>query len=302
MCERVRRGNAFGLGLEVGFECPGLPPPPTGDRDTRPPVRLELARPADLPANGGRGASVDYLLEADGYGTFLVPADGASVLCSPADAAPWQWQRYLVGQILPLVAVLHGFEAFHASVIALGRGAVAFVGRSGAGKSSIAAALVARGAGFVADDVLVVGTDDDPIRAYPGFGLTSLHRDVLALLPGGTTEWLGPQVGADQHGVRIAVDVVPGALPLTAVYFLGRATRSDGSLIERIDPVDPRVVLAGSYNLLVRTVERRIRHLDVCARLARDVECFRIAIAPGSGPTDVAAAVEAHTAADAMRP
>lgn len=292
-----RRGRAFGIDLDAGFDLPGLPPPvgvEQGERSRR--VVLDLAPRHVLSA---RDDGSGHVLDARGYGTFLVSADGTRVLCAPADATPWRWQRYLVGQVLPLVAVLHGFEAFHASVVAFGGRAVAFVGHSRAGKSTIAAALIARGATFVADDLLVVRPDDEPPRAWPGFGLTSLRHDALRRLPRGASD-LGPCIGVDDDALRLAVAVPPAPLPLAALFFLERAGRPDERLVEVVDPVDPRLLLAGSYMLLVRTPERLTRHLDVCARLARTVDAFRVSVPPGAGPTDVAAAIESQAVALAV--
>src|SRR3712207_7852895 len=47
--------------------------------------------------------------------------------CSPPGVAPWRWQRFLVGRILPWAAVLCGLEALHASAVVLDGRAIAFV-------------------------------------------------------------------------------------------------------------------------------------------------------------------------------
>jgi hypothetical protein len=291
-----RHGRAFGLDVYARFDVPGLPPRAACQPvDRTRCVVLDLARRRELtPSDGG------YLLEATGYGSFLVSADGARVACAPEDDEPWRWQRYLVGQVLPLVAVLHGFEVFHASVVALGSEAFAFVGPSRAGKSTIAAALTARGARLVADDVLVVHAGDDPPRAWPGFGLTSVRHDALGLLPPATADRLGPPIGADADAVRIAVDVAPAPLRLAGIFFLERAAKPGQPPVEDVAPVHPRLLFGASYNLLVRTPERRIRHLDVCARLARSVPASRIAVRPGISPADIAAAVEARVSSGVL--
>ena len=88
--------------------------------------------------------------------------------CAPPDDEPWSWQRFLVGRILPWAAVLRGHEAFHASAVAVRGRAAAFVGATGAGKTSLAVQLVARGADFVTDDVLSLSREGDEIRAHAG--------------------------------------------------------------------------------------------------------------------------------------
>src|SRR5436190_998507 len=116
-------------------------------------------------------AGVGYRLYARHFGLALVSEDGALVLCAPPDDEPWSWQRFLVGRVLPWAAVLRGREVFHAAAVTIDGRAVALVGQSGVGKSSLAAHLVLEGAGFLTDDVLAVDRDAGTLRAHPGAGI-----------------------------------------------------------------------------------------------------------------------------------
>ena len=62
---------------------------------------------------------------------------------------------------------LKGKAAIHANSISLNGRAVAFVGNSGKGKSTLSAYCASRGAGFVTDDVLVVNSDGFTIPGNP---------------------------------------------------------------------------------------------------------------------------------------
>ena len=170
------RGVAFGLELEAAFDVPGLDgaAPDPGKRL----VRLALASEAELGSlararegerishvldRGGRPlVTVDafadrgFLMWADGFGSAWVAASGSEVLCAPADLPAWRWQRFLIGQVLPFAAVLHGLEVFHASAVVLDGRAIAVVAASGSGKTSLALNLVLGGLDFLNDDVLVL--------------------------------------------------------------------------------------------------------------------------------------------------
>jgi hypothetical protein len=76
------------------------------------------------------------------------------------------------------------------------------------------------------------------------------------------------------------------AAPLAAVYLLERS--ADGPTIEAVDAVDPAVLLGSTFNLSVRSPERLVRHLDLCARIATQVPMFRMRIAPGADATGLA--------------
>jgi hypothetical protein len=189
--------------------------------------------------------------------------------------------------------------------VRLGDRGLLFTSFSGGGKSSLAVGMMLRGAQFVADDVVAIdsaGHDHRrPLRAEPGFGLASIRHDAVRHFGAAAVERLGPRAGADDDAVRVLVPVEATAVPITILYVIGRADGPGRPLIEALDPVDPRLLLASSYNFVIRTPDRMIRHLDVCARLARTARVFRIALPPDLGPVEVAEAVEAHAVAQPVR-
>lgn len=304
------RARAFGLEIDASFEAPGLPPA-SGPR-TGPRTRLDLA-PAheiarDWPAAGTRrvleehfddgppARTIDvhprrgYRLYARHFGLARISPTGARVVCAPPDDEPWSWQRFLVGRILPWAAVLRGLEAFHASAVGFRGRAVAFVGETGAGKTSLAIRLVARGMEFFTDDVLALERSTGVIRAHPGAGIASVRASERALIPGATWSRLGKVLG---HSGKTYVEVPRAAtpLPLGAVYFLGTG---DERPVEPITQRDPRLLLASTFVLGVQTPERLLNQLDVCAAIARQVPMFRLRVGAGVGADRLGEIVHDH--------
>lgn len=298
-------GRSFGLDLEVDFACDGLP---ASFADVAAPrVRLELAPRTELAAvwparstrlrtwgvpgqrpvmtlDGDEGTG--YLFRVKGSGWFHVTSDGRFVRCAPVRTSRGRWQRSLIGQVLPFVAVLRGLETYHASAVSVEGGAFAFVGGSGSGKSSLALSLVMRGARLITDDVMAVMTDGSGApRAHHGFELANVRFDALNRLTPAAIAELGPQVDEDDEGIRIRVDVAREPVPLAAICFLDRS--SAGPLTERIQPADPRLLLGATYNVSIREPDRLIRQLDMCATLARRVPTFRIRIPADRGPQEI---------------
>src|SRR5438105_2712813 len=72
---------------------------------------------------------------------------------------------------------------------------VAFVAQSGVGKTSLAVNLVARGAGFVTDDVLAVEPIPRGLFAYPGPGMVNVDEVQLAPLTQDGRARLGRRLG-----------------------------------------------------------------------------------------------------------
>lgn len=67
----------------------------------------------------------------------------------------------------PMILQALGWQALHASAVALPDGVVAFCGRSGQGKSTLAYALAARGFLQFADDAVLLEVEDDRATAHP---------------------------------------------------------------------------------------------------------------------------------------
>jgi hypothetical protein len=312
----THHSHAFGLGLNLGFEVLGL----TGAASPRPQMslvrvaedviedewstrdaeRLVCARDAQgCPAMTVDRQDSDHRVWARERGLYLVAPARATLQCAPPPEVPaWQWQRLLIGQVLPLAAVLCGLEVLHASAVALDDRAVAFVGRTGSGKTSLALNLVLRGAGFVCDDVLALEPQPyDSTRAHPGPGLANLRHDEAARLrePHRTTPYA--VIGEDEQGLRIALQRVEHALPLSRIYFIERGAANDALTLEATQ--DARLVLGATFNLLVRTRERMARQLDLSSRVAATAELFRMRIPPTIGAGEVANAIEAHARASA---
>jgi hypothetical protein len=234
-----------------------------------------------------------YLLQAPGIGRILIAPDGGELICDPAPDSS-EWVTLLPAQALPLAATLRGFEVLHAAGVVLGGRAVLLAGEPGAGKSSLAAALLRQGAGLLSDDAVALEQRGAALIAHPGVGLLHLrpaeHRRLSLRERGalGTeTEFLDRR--------RYLPETSPSPVPFGELLLLERAT--PGVPLERIEAVDPFALLASTFNLSVRTPERLARHLDVTVALAATERIYRLRVQPGTDATQLAEIVSAQLAA-----
>jgi hypothetical protein len=111
-----------------------------------------------------------YLLRFPGLVDFEVSADGTEVIAHPAEDTDEVTVEHLyINQMVPLALSRQGRPAFHASVVAVAGGTVAFLGSSGMGKSTLAASFALNGAAFLTDDALIVEeADENSIRPWDG--------------------------------------------------------------------------------------------------------------------------------------
>src|SRR5206468_5249103 len=90
-----------------------------------------------------------------GVGEFLVSGDGRRIVCRQSDAGTAEsFYVYLLGQALSFALVKSGFEPLHATVLVIDGEAVAFLGESGFGKSTLAACFLGAGYQVLTDDLL----------------------------------------------------------------------------------------------------------------------------------------------------
>ena len=175
----------------------------------------------------------------------------------------------------------------------LGGRAALFTGPQGAGKSSLAAALLHHGAALLSDDTVALESRDGTLIAHPGSTLLQLRaaeHDRLAererAVLGPPETFLGKQ--------RYNPSTTASAAPFGELFLLERATH--GPPIERIEAVDPFALLASTFNLSVRTPERLARHLDLTVALIATERIYRLRIQPSIDATQLAEIVHEHLA------
>lgn len=303
------RKTAFGLDLESELPLAflgGASAEPTGrslEISLREGVRRSWPEPAELVCDerGPDGGTVfqiethlqaGYLISGPEYGAHLLSSDGGELWCDPEGLPDERWQRLLIAQILPFAALLHGLEVFHASAIVRHGEAIAFVGRSGSGKTSIARELCRDGPELLADDVLALEVRGQRLFAHPGTPLASIARvgvEADMKLPREEVVAINPR----EHLVRVVGASEP--VPLAALFFLERL--AEGPASPRFEPVaDAQMLLSATFNFILSSPERLRGLLEVCA-LAATLHVERVVCGPATSVAEIGEAVARRLAA-----
>lgn len=300
-------GHAFGLALESSFELAGWPPtrPPRGLAQVSLRLSERAALRSQLPADSvtiawrrtpsGREKpmvfahpTAGYWLEAAGFGVFHLHPDGSEVRCGPIRRSAWQWQRFLIGQVLPFASTVHGYEPWHASAVALGGQAVAIAGSSGSGKSTLVVELMLRGGTLLADDVIALKVDGDKVQVHPGPAVMSLRRQAAERMRAQDLCALGTVVGADREELRLGVERCDRPLPLQALYLLEPVRQGKRARSTPVRSPDVRLLLGHAFNFALRDERRLVRQLDVCAAIARTARIVRLRVPSNADPGELA--------------
>lgn len=144
--------------LQLGGSGPVGHEPPVG--------RLLLVEPDDEDGSGYAATehAQGYTLRFNGCADFHVDPglQHVEVVVDP-DSDPGYIPILFSGTVLSFLLTMRGHHVLHASAIQLGDRAVAFVGESGQGKTTVAAMLCSQGARLVTDDVLRVDLGPAPV-------------------------------------------------------------------------------------------------------------------------------------------
>lgn len=273
--------NLSGLAVQSEIPLPGLIPL---DDDRTPDVTIGAATVPDMLADAlatgptWQRSERQFLLDIPSVGRFLLE-DGRHIAYQRApDVEDPDIAIFLAGNVFGTLLHQRNHIVLHASAIAVNGKAVLFCGASGAGKSTMAAALGERGYALVADDqcAITVGADGVPVVHPDGryLKLWAHAIDALALV-----ERKGDAMRARIEKFYVAPGVSSvGAMPVGAVYALidARPPREEG--IERPNIVDvTRLIVANAYRpALVSRMGQRQAYFTTGAALANVAGVFTL--------------------------
>lgn len=210
-------------GLRVASAIPLAAPGISGASD----IRVSWGKPRAIGTGPGPGRlvavsnhpSTRYAISRDEHVVtmrfeslfdFVLDLNSSIIDVVPDFGAPRGLASVLLGgSVLSAWLLMQGIGVLHASAITVGDGAVAFVGGSGSGKSTVAALLCARGFGLLGDDVVrtKVRSRDLPL-VFPGMNAIRL-RPKASEIGGSFADVARSPDGRTQVNLPVPAEPVP---------------------------------------------------------------------------------------------
>ena len=222
--------QSFGFRISSDFECPELLPQ-GGEAD----VRFKFGSvPSLLPESQPIGvscaaASGKCLIDIPNIARYLV-RDGLEISVQTAESADISAIRlFLLGTAMGALLHQRRLLPLHGSAISTSRGAVAFIGASGTGKSTVAGAFALRGYEILGDDICAVDTGGSVsvVRGSPYLMLWKDALDQLGLL---TRDYRRVREGLEKYFLPVPSATTLKPIPLHAIYVLEPQSTSDFTL------------------------------------------------------------------------
>lgn len=128
-----------------------------------------------------RGA--ELLFSFPHHAAFHLPVDGVITCLKEPGASVEMMRHLLINQVIPRYLAHRGELVLHASALVLEKGVtIAFLGRSGHGKSTLASAFHQQGATLLSDDSILVDLEEGSALARGGLHGVRLLPDVKRAL------------------------------------------------------------------------------------------------------------------------
>lgn len=221
--------------------------------------------------------SAGYLVRFIDSADFQIAPDREEVTCVPVPGtSPQAIEDLFLNQVMPMVHAQAGGLVIHASAVAIAGGIVGFVGATGRGKSTLAAAFARSAVPFLSDDGIALVREGEHYTAMPNRPTFRLWQDSEAAVIAGETP---PEESADEKSRVVADASLPfqaEPLPLRALYFLGEGASPEPV----IQPMTGHAALAELINhafLLDVGDKVRLRsHFEALADLSETVPAFAL--------------------------
>ena len=237
--------------------------------------QIDQAPPEGGGARSSRLSPEEGVLFWKGVGKVLV-RNGSQIIVDPIPGVEEELVRlFVLGSAMGLLLHQRGLLVLHGSSVAIDGGVSIFLGESGWGKSTTAAAFHARGHCLMADDITAVQMDLPQSVVLPGYPHIKLWPESARAL--GIDPDRLPRLHSHVDKRVLHTVSPPSALPLRSIYILARDAESG------IDILSPQSALV---QLLSHTYVARWllptgtapTHMRQCAKLVATVPIRRLRV------------------------
>lgn len=251
------------------LDLPELPPP-----ERQPDVTIQLVKEGSvgdyIPENVAKQPiaiqidQTDALVYLQNTGVFIVQGGSKIVFVATQTAQQAQVCQALLGVVLAVLLYQRELYILHASAAAIGETAIAFMGDSGAGKSSALATLVDQGFSGITDDLTAVHIHSGQALIYPGVPRMKLSAAAAKQLK------LAEEIAQEESTFGFSPASGSGVFTLERLYILDYGPDWSIELIPQQQAIVQLLRFSGLKSVLpVRDRHHfmQVAQLVVCARV-----------------------------------
>lgn len=206
---------------------------------------------------------------------------GNEIIVEPnADVDEQMLSSCILGSAFSVLLQQRGFLVLHASAVIIEGQAIAFIGFSGAGKSTTASAFMQSGYPVITDDVLAVRFKSGHPEVVPSYPIIKLLPDAIQALGHNADEL--PLLHASSHKRIQTFDYeqLQDTYPLERIYLL---SKGDHHTIQPLIAIEALVTLVNQSRAAKNLIDPSAKklHFQQCAELTKLNRVFRLRRKPG---------------------
>lgn len=277
--EKKNRYSAFGIQFESDIILPELHASTEGSPDVKilyGNVPNEIHSPQDQ-NEYYQIAENEFLFTVDGVASYYV-TNGEQIVVEPFNQDLRKVRLYLLGTIMGVLLMQRGILPIHGSSVVVGGLCIMFVGDSGAGKSTVAAALRNKGHSLLADDISAVKFDNNGLpwveSGYPQQKLWAASASMIGI---DTTSLQRLCEDTDKYAVPVSEGFYGHQRLLNAVYEIKVQPVSNITIIPIIGIEKVSTIINNTYRLeMFKGLGLKISHFNKCATMAKHIPVFQL--------------------------
>ncbi len=217
---------------------------------------------------------VSYLMRFPNQADFSIAADLAEIVCLPAPETDEKTIASLfANSVRPVIGNHAGELNLHGSAVVIGGKAIAIMGYSRRGKTTLAGALAKAGHPFLSEDVLALTLDGRKYEVAPQRPVLRVFADTAAYLAGQP-----PSDQGEKSEIAGSADL-PAAhhsAELGAICLLGAGEINTVSITQLGPSAALADIMQHSFVLDVEDRRRLSAHFERLAALANAVPCYQL--------------------------
>lgn len=262
--------TSFAYGLRIQSELPLLQPVLDSER---PDIVVRFGSLHQVAAEFDHGNQI--LIDLPLRVKLLIRNGCEVVIDAPSETDRVALRAYVLGTAMAFVLRQRGLMVLHASCVARedadsGSGAIAFLGGSGWGKSTLASAFHQQGYRLITDDVMALRLDSATAQVVPSYPEVKLLPDAMMAV-GAQTDAM-PMLHSLSHKQIQCLETRFAQTPVPLKHlFVLRA--GDFNQIQPLSPTQafPELIQHSRATKMLCDQTYRVQHFHQCSRLAKEI-------------------------------
>jgi hypothetical protein len=212
-------------------------------------------------------------------GQFWIQPNQITVQPSP-DVDEQTLSSCILGTAFSVLLQQRGFLVLHASAVIIDGKAIAFIGFSGAGKSTTASAFMQSGHPVITDDVLAIQFKAGYPEVVPSYPIIKLLPDAVEALGHNTEELPLLHASSRKRIQTFDYEQLQKTYPLQRIYLLSKGDRHE---IQPLKATEALVTLVNQSRAAKNLIDPNAKklHFQQCAELTKMNRVFRLRRKPG---------------------